>query len=303
MAKKILVTGGTGLVGSLLTKKFQDQGYNVSIMTRSPDKVKGIEAFYWDIKKQEIDEKCLDGVDVIIHLAGENIADGKWTDERKKALISSRTESISLLYDLMERREHQVKTVLSASAVGFYGDRGEEILDETSSVGTGFLAHCCDEWEKAVDKGTNLGLRVAKFRIGLLLTPKGGVLDIFKLMVKTFTATKLGSGQQWFPWVHSDDLIGMFLWATENHDANGVYNATAPNPVRNTEFTKTLCHILHRPFWPFAIPKVMFKLLMGEKSQLVLMSTHTKSDKIIKAGYSFTFLSLKDALVNLTITK
>ena len=300
MAKKILVTGGTGLVGNMLTKKLQDQGYEVSIMTRSPEKVKHLKAFYWDIKKQEIDEKCLDGIDTIIHLAGENIADGRWTDERKKALVSSRTESIGLIYDLIKRKEHQVKTVLSASAVGFYGDRGEEILDETSKPGTGFLAYCCEEWEKAVEQGTELGLRVVKFRIGLLLTPKGGVLDIFKLMVKSFTATKLGSGEQWFPWIHSDDLIGMFLWAVENQDAKGVYNATAPNPVRNKEFTKTLSDVLHRPFWPFAIPKAMFKLLMGEKSELVLMSTHTKPDKIIKAGYTFKFLSLKSALEDLT---
>ena len=300
MAKKILVTGGSGLVGNMLTKKLQDQGYEVSIMTRSPEKVKHLKAFYWDIKKQEIDEKCLDGIETIIHLAGENIADGRWTDDRKKALVSSRTESIGLIYDLMKRKEHQVKTVLSASAVGFYGDRGEEILDETSKPGTGFLAYCCEEWEKAVEQGTEMGLRVAKFRIGLLLTPKGGVLDIFKLMVKSFTATKLGSGEQWFPWIHSDDLIGMFLWAVENQDAKGVYNATAPNPVRNKEFTKTLSDVLHRPFWPLAIPKAMFKLLMGEKSELVLMSTHTKADKIIKAGYTFKFLSLKTALEDLT---
>lgn len=303
MVKKILITGGSGLVGSLLTKKFQDQGYHVSIMTRSPEKVKGIDAYYWHIKKQDIDEKCLDGIDIIIHLAGENIAEGKWTDERKKALISSRTDSIKLLYNLMKRREHQVTTVLAASAVGFYGDRGEEILTESSSVGTGFLAQCCDEWETAVDKGSYLGLRVVKFRIGLLLTPKGGVLDIFKLMVKTFTATKLGSGQQWFPWIHSEDLIRMFIWATENSDATGIYNATAPNPVRNKEFTKTLCHILNRPFWPFEIPKAVFKLLMGEKSQLVLMSTHTKSTKIIRAGYQFKFNFLQDALFNLTNKK
>ena len=300
MAKNILVTGGTGLVGHLLTKKLQDQGYQVSIMTRNPEKVKNFKAFHWDIKKHEIDEKCLDGIDTIIHLAGENIADGKWTEERKKALVSSRTESIALIYDLMKRKEHQVKTVLSASAVGFYGDRGEEILDETSAVGTGFLAYCCDEWEKAVDEGTELGLRVAKFRIGLLLTPKGGVLDIFKLMVKSFTATKLGSGKQWFPWIHSDDLTGMFLWAAEKEDAEGVYNATAPNPVRNAEFTKTLSEVLHRPFWPLSIPKFIFELLMGEKSDLVLMSTHTKSDKIIKAGYTFKYLSLKTALEDLT---
>ncbi|MGV8994188.1 MAG: TIGR01777 family oxidoreductase [Flavobacterium sp.] len=300
MAKKILITGGTGLVGNMLTKKLQDQGYEVSIMTRSPEKVKHLKAFYWDIKKQEIDEKCLDGIDTIIHLAGENIADGRWTDDRKKALISSRTESIGLIYDLMKRKEHQVKRVLSASAVGFYGDRGEEILDETSKPGTGFLAYCCEEWEKAVEQGTEMGLRVAKFRIGLLLTPKGGVLDIFKLMVKSFTATKLGSGEQWFPWIHSDDLIGMFLWAVQNDDAKGVYNATAPNPVRNKEFTKTLSDVLHRPFWPFSIPKAMFKLLMGEKSELVLMSTHTKADKIITAGYTFKFLSLKNALEDLT---
>lgn len=300
ISKNILITGGSGLLGKILTKKLLANGHQVSVLSRNPDKVKEIPAFHWDVKKQEIDEKCLDGIDVIIHLAGAGIADDKWTDERKKQIIDSRVNSIKLIYQLIQKRENGVKTVVSASAVGFYGDRGEEILTENSAKGTGFLSDSCALWEEAVDEGKKLGLRIAKFRIGLLLTEEGGVLAPFKLMVKTFTAMKFGDGKQWFPWVHVDDVAGMFEFAINHDNVNGVYNATAPSPVRNKEFTKTLANVLHRPFWSLQIPVFTLKIALGERKELLLMSTKTDSSKIVETGYQFQFTDLKKALEDVT---
>jgi uncharacterized protein (TIGR01777 family) len=300
MSKNILITGGTGLLGKILTKELQNQGHQVSILSRNPDKVKNVKAFYWDVEKQEIDESCLQGIDTIVHLAGEGIADKKWTPKRKKEIIDSRVDSIQLLYSLIAKNDTTVKSIVSASAVGFYGNRADEILTEESPKGTGFLSDSCGFWEEAVDKGNELGLRVIKLRIGLLLTPKGGVLEPFKLMVKTFSAMKFGSGKQWFPWVHATDLVGMFAWAVNNSQFEGVYNATAPSPVTNTEFTKTLAKVMNRPFWPFQIPVFLLKIALGERKELLLMSNRTDSQKIQDAGYRFKYTDLKKALEDVT---
>ena len=295
MSKRILITGGTGLLGKLMTTKLKKLGHQVSILSRSPEKVQHVKAFYWDIAKNEIDENCIKDIDTIIHLAGAGIADKKWTEARKKELIDSRTKSIELIYNLLLKNTHSVQTVLSASAVGYYGNRGEELLTEEYEAGEGFLARCCTLWEEAVDKGNSYGLRIVKFRIGLLLTEKGGVLDPFKKMVNTYTAASFGNGKQWFPWIHIDDLIGMFVWATTNSDVKGVYNAVAPNPVRNKEFTKQLAKVMNKPFWPLGIPSFMLNIILGERKELLLMSNNVSSKKIEKQGYNFQFVNLENA--------
>lgn len=300
MSKHILITGGTGLLGKILTKELQNQGHHVSILSRSPEKVKGVKAFYWDVEKQEIDEQCLDGIDTVIHLAGEGIADKKWTFKRKQEIIDSRVNSIQLIYQLMSKNQNSVKAVVSASAVGFYGDRADEILKEESNKGTGFLSDACHFWEEAVDEGQQFEVRIVKLRIGLLLTSKGGVLAPFKLMVNTFTAMNFGNGRQWFPWIHADDLVGMFAWAVNDDKITGVFNATAPTPVTNSVFTKTLAKVLKKPFWPFQIPVFMLKMILGERKELLLMSDKTDSKKIQQAGYVFKFVDLKKALEDIT---
>lgn len=300
MSKHILITGGTGLLGKILTKELQNQGHHVSILSRNPEKVKGVKAFYWDVEKQEIDEQCLDGIDTVIHLAGEGIADKKWTFKRKQEIIDSRVNSIQLIYQLMSKNQNSVKAVVSASAVGFYGDRADEILTEESNKGTGFLSDACHFWEEAVDEGQQFEVRIVKLRIGLLLTSKGGVLAPFKLMVNTFTAMNFGNGRQWFPWIHADDLVGMFAWAVNDDKITGVFNATAPTPVTNSVFTKTLAKVLKKPFWPFQIPVFMLKMILGERKELLLMSDKTDSKKIQQAGYVFKFVDLKKALEDIT---
>lgn len=295
MGKKILITGGTGLLGKVLSEELVEKGHTVSLLSRNPDKVEKYKAYYWNVKKQEIDEKCIDGIDIVIHLAGAGIADEKWTEERKKTIIDSRTKSIQLIYDLLKKKNSKVEAVISASAVGFYGDRGNEILTEQSESGSGFLSETCVAWENAVDCGSNVSQRIVKFRIGLPMTEEGGVLKPFKLMANTFSAMKFGDGQQWVPWIHVDDLVGMFAMAVENEEIKGVFNASAPTPVRNQEFVKDLAKTLKKPFWPFFVPKFALKLAMGERDELVLMSNRTDSTKIQNAGYHFKYTDLKKA--------
>lgn len=301
MKKRILITGGTGLLGSLLTEDLQSQGHKVSILSRNPSHVKNVDAFYWDVDKGEIDTKCLDGVDVIIHLAGEGIADKRWTATRKQSLIDSRVKSIQLLYQAMSAGATTATTIISASAVGYYGDRGDAILAENSARGAGFLAELCEQWEEAVDHGFELGLRVVKFRIGLLLTKKGGVLQPFKTMVSGFTAMKFGDGQQWHSWIHAEDMIRMFSWAMEQKTVKGAFNATAPTPVKNKEMIKTIATILKKPFWPLTIPAILFNLLLGKRSELLLASNRTSSLKVQDAGFVFKHPFLENALRSLLI--
>jgi len=301
MTKNILITGGSGMLGRLLTKELQSQGHDISILSRNPDQVDHVKAFYWDIEKQEIDKKCLEGIQVIIHLAGEEIASKAWTDNRKRKLISSRVDSIQLLYKtIAEDGVATVESVISASAVGYYGNRDEEILVEQSSRGNGFLAECCDQWEDAVDKGKELGMRVVKFRIGLPLTQKGGVLAPFKMMVRTYTGMSFGSGQQWLPWIHWEGLVGMFVWAIDKEQLDGVFNASPPFPVRNTEFTEELATVLRKPFWPLTLHGFFFKILLGERSELLLMSTNISAHKAQHNGFVFKYPSFKRAIENIT---
>ncbi|RZK58219.1 MAG: TIGR01777 family protein [Pedobacter sp.] len=296
MAMKILITGATGLVGKKLIPHLLALGHEVSILSRKTAPISGVKVFLWDVYKQEIDKECLNGIDTIIHLAGEGIADKKWTDERKKQIVDSRVLSAKLLYRTIQETKSPVKTFISASAVGFYGDRAEEVLTEQSDSGSGFLADCCVKWEEAANEGLALGIRVVKIRIGLILSKEGGALAAMEKPIKFFVGAPLGSGQQWMPWIHLDDIIKIFTTAIENTEMAGTYNACAPFPVTNKLLTKTIGQKLNRPVWPLNIPKFALKTLLGEMSILPLMSNNTSSQKILNTGYKFEYVNLDDAL-------
>ncbi|MBB3055026.1 TIGR01777 family oxidoreductase [Mucilaginibacter gotjawali] len=293
--KSILLTGGTGLIGSSLTKQLLDKGYTVSHLSRSPGRDPRVKTFLWDVHKGEIAEHCIDGVDVIIHLAGAGIADGRWTEARKKEIIDSRTKSIQLIYGLLKTRKHQVKSIISASAIGYYSDRGEELMTEESTPFTDFMAKCCVEWENVVDEGKALGLQVTKFRTGVVLD-KGGALAKMAAPVKLFVGAPLGSGRQWIPWIHVQDVIGMYLFAVENENFEGVYNMVAPNPVTNKELTRAIAKQLHKPLWLPNVPSFLLKLVLGEMSTIVLGSTKVSAKKIEAAGYKFIYSEVSLAL-------
>ena len=296
MSKHILLTGGTGLLGRKLTNALFEKGYTVSHLSRKPGDDARVKTFIWDIHKGTIDENCIDGVDTIIHLAGSGIADGRWTEERKKEIVESRTRSIALIYELLKRKSHQVKSIISASGTGYYSDRGDEPMHEDDAPAHDFLGTCCIEWEKAVDEGEQLDLRIVKFRTGVVLDKDGGALPQLALPIKFAAGSPLGDGKQWMSWIHHQDVIDMYLYSIEQSELNGVYNMVATNPLTNAQLTKAVAKQLKRPVWLPNVPAFLIKMLFGEMSILVLGSTKVSSQKIEKAGFKFKYPEVTAAL-------
>lgn len=299
ISKKVLVTGASGLIGGGLIKNLLEKGYEVSVLSRTPSIIKSVKVYQWDIKKKEIDVKAFDGVDTIIHLSGAGIADKRWTKSRKQEIINSRVESTKLLYETISAINAPIKTFISASAAGFYGDRKDEILKEDAIAGSGFLAECCKQWEHAVDEGSNMGIRVVKLRIGVVLSSKGGALSELARPVSYFVGAALGSGNQWMPWIHLTDLVSIFEKAVENNAFIGTYNACSPFPVTNFEFTKKLAKILFRPLWPIKVPSFVLRIILGEMSSVILNSNRCSPQKLIDSGFQFRYPDLGEALNNI----
>jgi uncharacterized protein (TIGR01777 family) len=296
MQKHILLTGGTGLIGTHLTKALLDKGYIVTHLARKPGNDRKVKTYLWDIAKGEIDEACINGVDTIVHLAGAGVVDKRWSDERKKEIINSRTKSIGLIYQLLRKKGHTVKTIVSATATGYYGDRGSEVLTEESEAGNDFLAEVCIKWEAAADEGKELGLRVVKFRTGIVLNKEGGALPQLANPVKWGVGSPLGTGKQWMPWIHWRDVVKMYIFGIENEGLSGVYNMTGPNPSTNQQLTKAVAAQLNKPFWAPNVPEFVLKLIMGETRIAVLESDRTSSKKIEDAGFKFDYPELPEAL-------
>ena len=298
MIKTILITGGSGLIGKQLTEMLLCKGYKIHLLTRSGASINRphVKAFKWDVYKREIDEKCISGVDAVIHLAGEGIADKRWTDDRKHQIRESRTESIRMIYDLIKKTKNQVNHIISASAIGFYGDRADEMLREESLPAKDFLAETCIEWESAVDEGIKLGLRVVKLRTGIILDAKGGALAQMAKPLKIGFGAILGSGIQWMSWIHIQDALRMYLFALKNQQMEGVYNMVAPSPVTTSEVTRAIAAAMGKSLLFFHIPEFALKLAMGEMSMLVLSSIRASAGKIKQAGFKFEYSTIDDAL-------
>ena len=294
--KNILITGGSGLLGMQLTAELLKQGHTISHLSRRPGKDPHVKTFLWDVKKERIDSHCIDGIDTIIHLAGAGIADKRWTEERKREIIESRTKSIGLIFGLMKEKAHKVHTVISASGINYYGDRGDELLTETSTPADDFIGKCCIEWENAVDEGKQFDLRVLKFRTGVVLTTKGGALPQLALPVKLGIGSPLGTGNQWVPWIHHSDAIAMYLHGVNNEQIDGVYNMVAPLPVTNLQLTVAVAKQLHRPLWAPNVPAPVIKFLFGQMASLVLGSTKAAAQKIEDTGFTFTYPDITSAL-------
>ena len=299
MKQQILITGATGMVGKKLIAILHAMGYGISVLSRKKTPLKNAKVFLWDVYKQTIDPKCMEGIDTIIHLAGEPIADKKWTKERKQQIIDSRVLSTELLYKTIKESKADVKQFISASAVGYYGNRGDEILHETSGPGTGFMAECCKLWEDAVDEGLKLGLRIVKFRIGFIVARKEGALVSLDKPIRFFVGAPLGSGNQWMPWVHLDDIVSMFVKALENPEFKGSYNACAPYPVTNATLTKAVAKALNRPVWPVKVPEIVLEMILGKMSDVVTLSTNTSAQKLLDTGFIFKFTHLEAALADI----
>lgn len=296
MSKHILITGATGLVGRALVSKLLAEGCKVSILTRKRIEYPGVNVFLWDVDRNFIDQQAFEGIETIVHLAGEGIADKRWTPKRKAQIVESRVKSTQLLYQYIREHHIPISTFVSASAVGYYGSRDDEFLWEDSAQGKGFLAECCLQWEAAVDAGIDLGIRVVKIRIGLILSEKDGALSAMAKPIKLFVGAPLGSGKQWMPWIHLSDIIGIFCKAIHDPEMKGAYNGAAPYPVSNKLLVKRIAWHLSRPVWPIHVPEFMLKAILGEMSMLPLMSSNTAADKILKAGYRFNYTDIDKAL-------
>lgn len=299
MIKTILITGGTGLVGKQLVKLLVKKGYKINLLVRkSGEKIEiaGVKTFIWDIYKREIDKECIQDADAIIHLAGEEIAGKRWTDERKRQIIESRTESIRMIYDLMLKNKNQVNHIISASAIGYYGNRGNELLTESSLPFKNFLAETCVAWEEAVDEGEKLGLRIVKLRTGIILDSKGGALPQMAKPVKFGFGVILGSGSQWVSWIHVMDVLQIYTYALENENIKGVYNMVAPEPVTFDTMTHSIAKGMKKSSLFFHVPSLFLKVALGEMSMMVLESTKVSSEKLEKAGYIFQYPNIQNAL-------
>ncbi len=295
-SRSILITGASGLIGTRLIKNLLEKGHRVSVLSRQTSNFKGVSTYNWDIDKQLVDLKAFEGINTIIHLAGAGIADKRWTKQRKQEIVDSRIRSTQLLYNTIEAIKAPIKTFISASAVGYYGDRNDEILYENTESGTGFLADCCKQWEAAVDEGLKSGMRVVKLRIGIVLSKQGGALSELARPVSFFVGAPLGSGKQWMPWIHLTDLVSIFEKAIENSDYTGTFNACTPYPVTNYEFTKILAKKLFRPVWPVNVPEFVLKTMLGEMSTVILNSTRTSPQKLLDMGFRFRYQGLDAAL-------
>jgi hypothetical protein len=294
--QKVIITGGTGLVGRQLTALLQENGYIVNILCRNPKKEN---EYKWNIEQGFIDENVFIDAIAIIHLAGAGVADARWTTKRKNEIIDSRIQSAALLYKYLSKEKHEIQTFISASAVGFYGDRGNEVLTENTTNGTGFLAEVCQLWENAADKMTELNINVSKVRIGIVLSKDGGALPKLDFPIRFGIGAYIGNGKQYVPWIHVDDLCRIFIHLLNNKTLNATYNACAPNIKTNKQMSQTIATVLQRPFIPLPTPSFVIKTVMGEMANMLLMSNNCSSDKIIQSGFSFQYPTLESALKNI----
>jgi uncharacterized protein (TIGR01777 family) len=295
---RVLVTGATGFVGHRLLEKLDSP----VVLSRNAAKAEAalkrfhVKAFAWDPLKGPPPQAAFEGVDVVIHLAGDPVAEGRWTKAKKERIRASREVGTRNLVEGMAALTRRPSVLVSASAVGIYGDRGDEQLDERSRPGTGFLANVCAAWEREASRAAEIGMRVVMIRIGIVLGAGGGALGKMLTPFKLGLGSPLGSGRQYMPWVHLDDLIEMLLFAAREPDVHGPLNGVALNPVTNREFTKTLGKVLGRPTFMPAVPGFVLKTMLGEFAQVLLASQRVVPQEALSLGFTFKFPELEPAL-------
>ncbi len=295
MMKKVLIAGGSGLIGSRLTKLLLKNNYEVAWLSRGKRAIHGVQLYHWDIDKQEIDITAVLWADAIIHLAGAGIADEKWTEKRKSEIINSRVKSIALLRNTMISQQHSIQCIIASSAVGFYGDRDNDLLTETSASGDGFLSSSVAKWENAIDTFADAKVRLVKLRFGIVLSENGGALPELKKTLPIGVAPLLGNGKQLYPWIHIDDIAGFILFALQQENVVGLYNVTA-----NVNSQKQIMQSLQSVYNTFSVlipvPVFVLRIMLGEMADTVLVSQNVSNKKMMDTGYDLQFSDLKTAL-------
>ena len=297
----VLITGATGLVGQELVNLLLQNGYTIHYLSTSKSKLvsqNNYKGFFWNPKKSEIDTNALTGVEVIIHLAGANVAK-KWTTAYKEEIIESRVLSTQLLYQTLQKNSHQVKQIISASAVGIYPDSLTNIYHETDlDIDVSFLGNVVKQWENEVSQFEKLEIIVSKIRIGIVLAKNGGALQEMAKPIQYGVGAAFGSGEQYQSWIHVQDLVAIFQFVMENR-LPGIYNGVAPYPVTNSELTKAIAKTLGKPLFFPNIPKFVMKLILGEMHQILFSSQHVSCRKLLDENFQFKFASLDKALNDL----
>ena len=287
---KIAVTGSSGLVGSALVPFLMKSGHDV-VRLKRPE--------HWDLESRTVNASVFSGADAVVHLAGENIAAGRWTAARKQRIRDSRTIGTKLIAEAISRMDPPPQVLVSASAIGYYGDRGEELLREESPSGTGFLADVCRQWEAATDAATRKGIRVVHLRIGVVLSEKGGALEKMLLPFKVGVGGKIGSGHQYWSWISLEDVCGVIVHCIQASGLHGPVNTVSPSPVTNLEFTKTLGRVLGRPTI-FPLPAVAARLALGEMADaLLLSSARVEPIKLLGSRFVYKHKELEPTLRHL----
>lgn len=294
---RVLVSGSHGMIGSHLVESLGRSGHEVRCLVRSAPS--GPDEVLWDPAAGTIDAKGLEGIDAVVHLAGSNIAARRWTRAIKQEIRDSRVKGTRLLCKALAQLDKPPATFVSASAIGYYGDRGKTVLDEGSPAGSGFLPSVCRAWEEASAALKGTDIRVVFMRIGIVLSPEGGALAKMLPSFKLGIAGHIGNGKQFMSWISLDDVVGAIIYALENPSLAGPINVVAPEPVTNHDFSKTLGHVLHRPT-VFPLPAFALRTALGEMAdELLLSSTRVKPSRLIAAGYKYQYPDLTGALRHL----
>lgn len=300
---KIVMTGASGLIGSVLAERLREQSHSLILLSRKPARESTSEKQQWLVWRPGQFgewERAVDGADGIINLAGEPIAERRWTKAQKERLRASRIDATRSLIDAIAKAKERPKFLISSSAVGLYGNGGDGKITEASKPGDDFLSRLCVEWEQEAKRAELFGVRVALIRTGIVLAKERGALKKMVPPFKLFAGGPLGSGRQWMPWIHIDDEVGMIRFLVENERARGAFNGTAPNPVTMAEFSKTLGAVLNRPSWA-RVPPFVLKLIVGEMADMLLSGQRAVPEAAQKLGYRFKYPEIGAALRSLNL--
>lgn len=295
--QKVLITGASGLIGRRLIQLLLKRGYSVHTLSRNADtSQKSYKTFGWNIDKGEVDTHAFEGVEAIIHLAGAGVAENRWTDTYKKEIIDSRVKGAKLIFDVLKKNKGGVKTYISAAAVGYYGDCGDELLGEEHPAGKGFLSEVCKQWEQSAKQFSKIGIREVRCRIGVVLAQNGGALPELTKTMGLGVSAYFAKSPLYYPWVHLDDVCGAMIQAFENENMKGAYNTTAPTPIAIKELILEIIRVKKIQTLLVPAPSFAIQLALGDMSEMILGSQRCSAGKLMESGYEFKYGNITQAL-------
>lgn len=302
MNENVLISGGTGLVGKAIIQNLEAAGYQVAVLSRNQG-LKDLKSFYWDYENGKLEEAAIDFADIIIHLAGENISNKRWSKHQKEKIIDSRVKTTDLLFNALQKKPKKLKAFISASAIGYYGSyTSEKIFQEEDGAGDDFLAETVRQWEASVQQIAQLNIPTAILRLGVVMSDKGGALTKMLKPVEMGFGASLGSGKQWVPWIELNDLARLFYFVLHHKLMNQtpskalIYNAVSPNYISNAQLMKSLAKAKRKPFFMPAVPAFMLKLIFGEMSTILLEGSRVSSERILGEGFEFNTTEIAELI-------